>query len=73
VSDYIDANADVFEDPSIYVGGWYDSENGEFVLDPSENVTDRAEALRLGRLRNQQAIWDVLGLTEIDTEGDGDR
>ena len=73
VSAYIDAHADIFEDPDIFVGGWLDTEHGEFVLDPAQRVADRAEAVRLGIERNQQSIWDVVGGVEIPTGGDGDR
>lgn len=73
VSDYIDAHPDVFEDRSVYMGGWFDPSTGEFVLDPSENIMDRAEAERLGRERNQQAIYDVVNREPIDTGGSGDR
>jgi hypothetical protein len=73
VSDYIDLFADVFEDPSVYMGGWYDKANREFVLDPSENVLSLVEARRLARERNRQAIYDVVKKDDIPTHGTGDR
>lgn len=59
--------------PSHVVGGWHDKEHNEIVLDYVDVIKDRAEAIRVGRERNQQAIFDLNTLTEIDTGGTGDR
>jgi hypothetical protein len=56
-----------------WFGGWHDEEHNEVVLDPSENVTERDQALSLGAGRDQQAIWDVVNHEEIATGGTGDR
>jgi hypothetical protein len=44
-----------------YVGAWFDG--GDIVLDVSVNVQDEAEALRLGKLWNQDSIYNAEYLT----------
>ena len=55
---------------TAYMGTWV--HEGKVYLDVSENILDRAEAIRLGVERNQKAIWDVVNETEIDTGGTGE-
>lgn len=55
--------------PNVYLGGWVS--DGKLWLDPSENIADRDHAVKLGRSRDQVAIWDVQGGQEIDTGGTG--
>ena len=57
--------------PDYYIGGWYDEKAHELVLDPTVNVADREEAVRLGTKNNEQSIWDVEGKEEIPTGGTG--
>lgn len=52
-----------------YLGTWL--KDGKIYLDVSENIMDRDEAIRLGKERNQKAIWDVVNQTEIETGGTG--
>jgi hypothetical protein len=56
-----------------YFGLWHDTKNNEVVFDVVDNIGDREQAIQTGRERNQQAIWDVTGQSEIDTGGTGDR
>jgi len=56
-----------------FLGLWHDKKNGEVVLDVCDNILDRDEAIKAGRDRNQQSIWDVENFEEIDTGGTGDR
>ena len=56
-----------------FLGLWHDKNNGEVVLDVCDNILDRDEAIKAGRDRNQQSIWDVENFEEIDTGGTGDR
>lgn len=71
--DFYKQNKNFFTDPAIHLGGWYDKDHNEFVFDPVEVVDDLDQATKLGRDRNQQAIWDIANGTEIDTGGTGDR
>jgi GNAT superfamily N-acetyltransferase len=52
-----------------YLGTWLNG--GKIFLDVSENITDVGEATRLGRERDQIAIWDVANQVEVDTGGTG--
>ena len=60
---------EIFKKPGVYLGGWVS--DGKLWLDPSENIADHDQAVKLGRGRNQVAIWDVQGGREIDTGGTG--
>ena len=52
-----------------YLGTWLNE--GKVYLDVSENIQSKSKATRIGRERNQKAIWDVANLSEIDTGGTG--
>jgi len=56
-----------------YLGIWHDKKNDEVVLDVVDNILKQDEAIRAGRERNQQAIWDVKNKQEIPTGGTGGR
>lgn len=60
---------EIFKGSDVYLGGWVS--DGKLWLDPSENINDRELAVKMGRSRNQVAIWDVQGGQEIDTGGSG--
>lgn len=70
---WIEDNRDALSQPDAHVGLWHDTDNGEVVFDVSQRVDTLQEAERLGRERNQQAVWDVANGTEISTGGTGDR
>lgn len=67
--------AGYFNNPAVKIGVWHDGEHGEIVIDASEQVMDRAKAIRLGQERNQQGIYHLKpgGEGYIDTGGTGDR
>ena len=71
--EWVIAHAEKFDDPAAHLGIWHDEEHNEVVLDISYVVEDRDEAIRLGEQNNQQAIWDIANMAEIDTGGTGDR
>ena len=52
-----------------YLGTWV--KEGKVFLDVSENIQSKSKATRLGRERDQKAIWDVVNQVEIDTGGTG--
>jgi hypothetical protein len=52
-----------------YLGTWLNG--GKIFLDVSENISDVGKATRLGRERDQIAIWDVANQVEVDTGGTG--
>lgn len=49
----------------VYLGTWIDTETDTVYFDASEHFTDRTEAMRVGRLRNELAIWDIANGEEI--------
>jgi hypothetical protein len=49
-----------------YVGGWADTQNGWFGLDPSELVDSLDDAMRYGAERRQMTIFDYSNYKEIE-------
>lgn len=57
----------VKEHPEINAfGGWYNSENGKFYFDATIIVDDLNQALELGRVNKQIAIFDLKNSLPID-------
>jgi len=57
---YIDTHDAAFEkDPNLCIGGWHDTEHGEFVLDLVDRVMERDAAISLATSRDQQGIYDL--------------
>jgi hypothetical protein len=73
IFDYLKTNrADIDANPDHHLGFWHDTEHNEIAFDVVE-VTDRATAIRLGRERGEQAVWDLDLNESIDTGGTGGR
>lgn len=64
VESYVNLRHGLLRDPDRYLGIWVDH-NGMAFLDVSERINGRAMAERLGRARNQLAIWDLAAQKEI--------
>ena len=47
------------------IGGWYNSENGQYYYDATIVVDDLQEAIRLGKANKQIAIFDLNNMQEI--------
>lgn len=47
------------------IGGWYNSDNGQFYFDATVVVADLDEAVALGRRNHQIAIFDITNCKEI--------
>lgn len=56
---YIEVNYELIWNEQNYIGGWLDGETGKYFLDISENIQDKAEALRIAAERKQLAIFDL--------------
>jgi len=56
------------------VGGWYSPDRDQYMVELTEihPADDRAGAIRLGRKRNQEAIFDLATGDTIPTGGTGD-
>lgn len=74
LDEWMTEHAELFtgDDPAN-IGGWYDREHGEIVLDPSFNFESRDEAERYAIEQDQQAIYDHNFEREIWTGGSGQR
>lgn len=61
--------------PKVMFGGWFDRDNGVYVLDHVEvfpnNAVGRKNALRAGVERDQRSIFHLDTMEEIDTGGTG--
>lgn len=71
ISDYASQHSSALATPGAHIGSWTDSGSGKTYLDVSHNVQDRDEAVRLGKQRNQIAIWGMKE-GEIKTGGTGE-
>jgi hypothetical protein len=72
LKDFMAQNKQRFaEDPTLYIGGWKDSNTGKLYLELSDNVASKRIATELGTRRDQVAVWDVVGSKEIGTGGTG--
>lgn len=63
IAEFCKANIDLLLLPNHFLGGWYFELN--FYLDVSQKVEIKSEAIKLGRERNQIAIWDANNDKEI--------
>lgn len=70
ISNFARTNADKLNAPDMHIGSW--SDGNKVHLDVSQNIGDRATAMRAGRTQNQQGIWDVARKKFIATGGTGD-
>jgi hypothetical protein len=57
IADHIKQNADVYSDPDTHIGAWH--HEGKIYLEPAQHVRDFGQACRLGKERDQIAIWDL--------------
>ena len=64
LEDYINERISLLNSMSnLYVGVWY--HKGHYYIDLSENILNKADALKQGILRSQKAIWNVSEGSEI--------
>lgn len=49
-----------------YIGGWYNAKNGQFYYDATVVLSDRSQAIEVGRMNRQIAIFDLDNLEEIE-------
>lgn len=67
ISDYSARYKDDIDDPKNFFGGWVEEKDGEpyVYLDVAEVFDDRAEAVAMGKKRDQFGIWDFESGTTI--------
>jgi hypothetical protein len=73
VAAHIEANFDKFGDAQ-YFGTWIDDIDGvpHIKSDPVNVIENRGKAIKIGKDRNQQGVFDIGNLEYIDTKGTGD-
>jgi hypothetical protein len=64
--EFLAKNKKVLGKDGMNIGGWYNEKDGKFYLDVSEVVGDRDRALQLAHKRNEQAVFDLEKLENID-------
>lgn len=68
---FVDKNQDLFADERNKFGAWHDPDTGQVWLDVSTVVTDRGEAIELGKKHNQISIFHLDDFEVINTGGTG--
>ena len=71
LSAFAQAHLDLFSDPRVCLGTWYNSDDGNSYIDINVALADKAQAVELGKKYNQIAIIDLSTLEETSTGGDG--
>ena len=57
------SNSDILSREDVYLGSWVSEQTGKPVVELSRDVEDAAEAEMLGRMFDQEGIFDVTSLT----------
>ncbi len=70
---HFEANFDKFGDADHF-GTWIDDIDGvpHIKSDPVNVIENRGKAIKIGKDRNQQGVFDIGNLEYIDTKGTGD-
>lgn len=59
IRNFIEDNMDLLKNPKNFFGAWYNGDTNEVVLDVSEAIESKKEAIRLGEKYKQEEIWDL--------------
>ena len=65
-------NADLFQDPHLILGTWYNADEDITYLDVAVVFPERQEAVLLAVTYNQIALYDLGGETEVSIDGTGE-
>ena len=69
VQEFIADNYDILTREDVYLGSWISDITGKPVVELSRRVEDQGQALALGRLYDQEAIWDNNNFQQLNTGG----
>src|SRR4051812_6967806 len=73
VADVVCRYADMIAD-GVMIGGWYSADRDQYLIELTRIYhVSRAEAISLGEITNQEAIFDLASGEEIPTGGARDR
>jgi hypothetical protein len=70
INDYIEANKDILNAENS-LGIWYNKSSGKWYFDVVATLSDREQAIALGKANNQIAIFDLKNFVEVPTGGTG--
>ena len=68
---FIENNYELFKDPRICIGTWFNGDDGNTYIDINVVLADLDTALELGRQYNQIAVFNLETFEETNTGGDG--
>jgi len=71
ITNLINSNKKLLEDPRVCIGSWYNSNDGKSYLDVNVVLQDKQKAIALGKKYNQIAIFDLATFEETNTGGNG--
>lgn len=74
IADYLEKNFDLLSQKGYALGGWFDTSSKQTYLDVVVPVSKKrsSDAVALGRMSNQKAIFDLEDFKEISTGGTGE-
>jgi 8-oxo-dGTP pyrophosphatase MutT (NUDIX family) len=72
IAAYSAQNADLLSQDNYVLGGWHNEDTGQIVIEPSQVVSDREDAIALGEAQNQVSIYDNATGETIETGGTGE-
>jgi len=72
VADVIESHGDEFSKGAM-LGGWYSEDRDAYMVEVTDVFPDRASAVKAGRERNQEGVFDLKTGDFIDTGGTGDQ
>lgn len=70
--DYISQNRDLFSQKGNNLGGYFDTNTGQWDIDVTYITSDFKKGIELGKKYNQKSIWDLKNAKPIDTGGTGE-
>ncbi|MDA8412009.1 MAG: hypothetical protein M0001_16670 [Treponema sp.] len=65
------AHMDLFSDPRVCLGTWFNKDDGNTYIDINVVLADKAKAVELAKRYNQISIFDLSSFEETKTGGDG--
>lgn len=65
LKDFVNRNSELLADEKSFVGTWHNKTKNKVYFDVSVNVSNLPDAVELGRINNQIAIYDCANKTEI--------
>lgn len=72
VADVVDAHGEEFSKGAM-LGGWYSEDRDAYMVEVTDVFPDRASAVKAGRERNQEGVFDLKTGDFIGTGGAGDQ